>query len=98
MPVYILQGEQFAQILEGKRRGLLKVDIGFGDERLTSVIERMEKAYLSESMSDLASTWNEVRRRVIRAALEEHLLPTFSRETASQLALRCKRRIESRVR
>jgi transcription elongation factor SPT6 len=87
MPVYILQGEQFAQILEGKRRGLLKVDIGFGDERLTSVIERMEKAYLSESMSDLASTWNEVRRRVIRAALEEHLLPTFSRETASQLAL-----------
>ena len=40
MPVYILGAEQFAQILEGKRRGLLKVDIGFVDARFKSVLER----------------------------------------------------------
>ena len=87
MPVYILGAEQFAQILEGKRRGLLKVDIGFVDARFKSVLERMEKAYLSEAVSDLATAWNEVRRKVVLAALEEHLLPSLTRETAAQLGL-----------
>ena len=87
MPVYFLTGVQFAQILDGKRRGLLVVDIGFVDARFTSVLERMEKAYLSEAVSDFAAAWNDVRRRVIRAALDEHLLPTLSRETAAQLGL-----------
>ena len=87
MPVYILGAEQFAQILEGKRRGLLKVDIGFVDARFKSVLERMEKAYLSEAVSDLAMAWNEVRRKVVLAALEEHLLPSLTRETAAQLGL-----------
>lgn len=87
MPVYYLTGTQFAQIVEGKRRGLLVVDIGLAKEREQNVLQRMEQAYLSEAQSDLATAWNDVRRRVIRAAYEENLKPSLERETLTQLGL-----------
>jgi transcription elongation factor SPT6 len=87
IPVYVLTGEQFAYILEGKRRGLLKVDIGLSDEHRKAVVEKMEKAYLSENVSELGEAWNDVRRKVIQSALDEHLLPALTRETGRSLGL-----------
>lgn len=85
VPLYKVTGEQFAYMMEGKRRGLLKVNIGFSKVRVEHTLQEMYTSYLSDNESALANEWNAVRKSILEKALNEHLLPAATRDFASML-------------
>jgi len=84
-PLYKLTGEQFALMMEGKRRGLIKLNIGFSKVRVEHTLQEMQASYLSDNESALAKEWNQVRKLILEKALNEHLLPAATRDFATML-------------
>jgi len=70
-------------LIKAEQEGFLTITLGLPVDPITNDTEvavDMEKLYLSEGMSDVSQSWNEERKKIIREALNKHILPLFEKD------------------
>jgi transcription elongation factor SPT6 len=93
----VVEGPQFLQILAAEADHCLTVTIALSPDAKSSFERRLVNAFTSDGYGNTANDWNEERARVVREAIEQHLLPMGAKyardwlreETEDQIALNC---------
>lgn len=70
----MLESPQFLHILNAERDLLVTVSISLASDAKEAFEQRLINAFMSDGFSDTARAWNEERARVVREAVDQHLL------------------------
>lgn len=93
----MLESSQFLHILTAEAGHFVTVEIFLPPDAKATYERRLNDAFVSDSFSDTATAWNEERSRVVREALDHHLIPVGAKwtrewireEVEDYLAARC---------
>ncbi|GBG67753.1 hypothetical protein CBR_g879 [Chara braunii] len=97
-PVNLFDDAQWCLIQQAEADKLLEVTVGMPKEAVdTSIIQELENLYLSDGVSRSAQLWNEQRRMILRAVVNDHLLPSMEKEMRVTLAARSRQWIMKQV-
>ncbi|KAG0052609.1 Transcription elongation factor spt6 [Gryganskiella cystojenkinii] len=77
---------QFLQILQAQSEGLVKFEIKLPEE--TQYLSTVVDYFLSDGFSEIAQKWNELRRKIVTAALKEQVFVLMERNLTEQLRSR----------
>jgi transcription elongation factor SPT6 len=70
----MLQSPQFVHILAAERELLVTVSIALPSDAKENFEQRLVGAFSSTGFTDTARAWNEERMKVVREAVDHHLL------------------------
>ncbi|CAD6888586.1 unnamed protein product [Tilletia controversa] len=81
---------QYLLMLEAESKHFVKIDIDLAPAQVEGLIEQLSSYWISDNLSETASRWNELRREIIKTAVEDMLLPMGRRWIKDQLAEECR--------
>jgi transcription elongation factor SPT6 len=102
-PIHKFNDGQFLQIIQAENDGLLTISIKVEEE--VRLLEDMTKFICNDNMSELASLWNEQRKKIALRAAKDILFPhalnwmkkVLSEKASDYISARCQIALEKRI-
>jgi hypothetical protein len=58
----------------------IRLDVLIQDKERDRIIMEVEERYVSQQPSDTAKPWDDIRKEIVRMALEQHLFPLMGKQ------------------
>ncbi|KAK0522786.1 Transcription elongation factor spt6 [Tilletia horrida] len=81
---------QYLLMLEAEAKHLIKIDIDLSREDTDIFVQQLANHWTSDNLSESGTRWNELRKDIVRTAVEDILLPMARRWVKDQLADECR--------
>jgi len=81
---------QYLLMLEAEAKHFVKIKIDLSEHDAKTFVDQLAMYWTSESLAENAERWNELRREIIKMAVDDILLPMARRWVKEHLAEQCR--------